>query len=386
MQSKPPSYLFVTCSQGLEDLLIKELESLGFSELKKGFRGVYVPFQDLTSVYKINYSSRLATRVLLPLFRFYCRGKDDLYNQAKKFDWTPFIKLNQTFLIDANVTHRMLKNSLFATQVMKDGIADHFQEKFGKRPSVDLKNPDIHLNLFINETTAIVSFDTSGDPLYKRGYRQEKGIAPLQESLAAAILMLANYDSKEILLDPCAGSGTFLIEAALMATHTPPGYLRKKWAFMDLPKFSMNEWLQVKNEQDSFRKPLSKNHIFGCEINNQMVLYSKLNLKAAGFFKEIEIVKADFREFTPTLPPTLVVTNPPHGIRMNDINPLRSLYRSLGDFLKRKTAKPTSRGFIFTGSLELAKEIGLRASRKYPLVSGGVEGRLLEFDVYDEEK
>ena len=174
----------------------------------------------------------------------------------------PFFKEGATFAIDANVNNRELRNSLFAAQVVKDAICDQMRQRTGRRPSVQVQNPDVQINLFIQQQNGVISFDTSGEPLHKRGYRQESVEAPIQESLAAAILRLARYTKDQILLDPCCGSGTFLIEAALMATNTPPGYLRKYWGFMRHPGYDNAAWLKVRNQIDEKRIPLDPGHIW----------------------------------------------------------------------------------------------------------------------------
>lgn len=373
--------LFVTCGQGLEPLLCDELTELGFSNLNSQFRGVAVRNIPFDAIYRINYCSRIASRVLLPLKRFRCYNRQSLYRDAFEIDWLKYIPNNATFAIDANVQHRELRNSLYAAQVVKDAICDQFRERTGNRPSIDTKDPDIQLNLFIHDERAILSFDTSGTPLHKRGYRQSSLEAPLRESIAAALLRLAEYRGDEIMCDPCCGSGTLLIEAALIATRTPPGFLRKRWGFQTLPEYSSQEWLRVKNEADQQRIPLIKGHIFGSDINKNAVHLSKVNLRAAGFHQSVEVAQHDFRDYTPEPPPTFLITNPPHGNRLGEVESLRPLYRSLGDFMKQKMSKP-SRGYIFTGSLELSKEIGLAAQRRHVVDNAGIDSRLLAFDIF----
>lgn len=373
--------LFVSCAQDLESLLEQELREMGFDQTTCGYRGVYVNTTSLEHVYRINYCSRLAGRVMLPLARFRCRDRKALTQGLATIDWLRYIPRNKTFAIDANVSHRELRNSLFAAQLMKDAICDQFREKTGDRPNVDVKDPDVQLNLFIHNELAVVSFDTSRTPLYKRGYRIESVEAPMQESLAAALLRLGKYQGSEILCDPFCGSGTLLIEAALIATRTAPGYLRQQWGFMLLPDFSQEAWLKVKNEADAQRIPLPKNLLFGSDINKNAVRICKANIRAAGFHQSIEVIQSDFRDYEPSIPPTFLISNPPYGQRLDDVEELKSLYRSLGDFMKRKMAKP-SRGFIFTGNLDLAKEIGLAAKKRHVLNNSGIDSRLLEYDLY----
>lgn len=375
-------HLFVTCAPELEPLLLDELQELGISSVL-GYRGVTVSDWDWDTIYRINYASRLASRVLLPLARFKCFDRHSLYAHAAEIDWSQFLKTGWTFAIDANVNHRALRNSLFAAQVVKDAICDQMRQKTGKRPSVDIQNPHLQINLFIQQQHAIISFDTSGVPLHKRGYRQESVEAPIQESLAAAILRLAKYTREQILLDPCCGSGTILIEAALMATHTPPGYLRKEWGFMRHPQFEQAAWLKVRNRIDAERTTLEPGHLFGIDRSQQAIRACKINLKAAGFNQQIEIQQADFREFTPTVNPNLIIANPPHGKRLEEEEVLKPLYRSLGDFLKHTCTKP-GRSFVFTTSPDLAKEVGLAASKRHVLSSGGLDARLLEYEIFTD--
>ncbi|MDP1880623.1 MAG: THUMP domain-containing protein [Parachlamydiaceae bacterium] len=371
--------LFITCAPTLEPLLCEELKAMGIPDTHVGFRGVYVEKWNWNTIYQINYASRLATRVLLPLSRFRCFDQKSLYRHTSELDWSPIFKEGLTFAIDANVHHRELRNSLFAAQVMKDAICDQLRNKTGRRPSVQTQNPDIQLNLFIQQQTAVISFDTSGEALHKRGYRQESVEAPIKETLAAALLHLAKYQADDVLFDPCCGSGTILIEAALMATKTPPGFLRRQWGFMHHPRFNTIEWLQVKNAIDADRIPLQKNRISGIDISRNSVRATKINLKAAGFHHLIPIEISDFREYRCLPTPNLIVTNPPHGGRLDDEEQLRPLYRALGQFMKESCSKP-GRGYIFTGNLELAKEVGLAANRRYELSNGGIDSRLLEYN------
>ncbi len=376
--------LFVSCAPLLEPLLDDELHELGISSTQIGFRGVYIKEWDWTTIYKINYASRLANRVLIPLKRFRTYDKRSLYRSVREIDWSEYFKSDSTFSVDANVHHHEIRNSLFASQIVKDAICDQLREKHGWRPDVDLKYPDIHINLYINQHVSILSFDTSGTPLNKRGYRQETVEAPMQETLAAAILRLAKYDKECVLFDPCCGSGTLIIEAALMASNTPPGFLRKKWGFMHHPSFQMEEWLKVRNEIDARRQPLVPNRFFGVDVNFQAVHACEINLRAAGI-DVATIEQADFRDFTPEVTPNFIVTNPPHGKRLEETQSLRAFYRSIGNFIKQHCAKP-GRAFVFVGGIELSKEVGLAATKRYILNNGGIDSRLLEYEVYAKKE
>lgn len=373
--------LFVTCATHLESLLEEELRSLGFSDLRQGFRGVYCIVDAFDAVYRINYLSRLASRVLLPLKDFTCRGPEELYRNARSIDWMPYFRKAQTFAIDANVDHPQLRNSLYAAQVVKDAICDQLVEKRGKRPNVETYRPDLQLNLFIRGQKAILSFDTSGDPLHKRGYRQEGSEAPLQETLAAALLKLSDYRAEEVMIDPCAGSGTLLIEAAMIASQTPAGFFRTAYGFQHHPEFNEQAWLKIRNEEDEKKIPLQKGRFYGIELNKNTHRIALANLRATGFFRDVVLESGDFRQHTPKAAYTYLLTNPPYGKRLEDPALLAPLYRSLGDFMRNHMAKP-SRGYVLCGNLELTKELGLAAKKRIVLDNGGLEARLLAFDLY----
>ena len=373
--------LFVMCAHGLETLLIKELEELGYEGLSEGYCGVYVAKSSMKDVYKINYSSRLASRVLMPLLNFKCFDKNTLYNKGLSIKWENYIKKDHSFSIDANVRHYSLRNSLFAAQVLKDAICDRLRDRYGFRPNVDLKNPDIQINLFIDNEEAVISFDTSGQPLYKRGYRLYTGEAPLQETLAAALLKIANYNAGDITIDPCCGSGTLLIEAALVATNTPPGYMRTSWGFLLHPDFNKELWLQIKDEADSKKQSLNPGFLWGLEKESEVANFCKANIERAGFKNLINIECQDFNSHTPSAKYNLLISNPPHGKRLGNEGDLVPLYRSLGDFMKNKISKP-GRGFLFTTSKFLGKEVGLKAKRRHVISSSGLDARLLEFEIF----
>lgn len=376
-----PATVFVTCAQGLEPLLEEEIKEIGFPGVKAGFRGVYVSNVDLNGIYLLNYSTRIGGRVLLPLEEFKCYDQKALYQGVSRVDWRRYLRGNRTFAIDANVSHRQIKNSHYAALLAKDAICDQLRDQTGKRPNIDVKDPDVQLNLFVHERHAVISLDTSGAPLYKRGYRMQSVEAPMQESLAAALLRLAKYSEEEVMIDTCCGSGTLLIEAALIATNTAPGFLRTKWGFANLPEYDSVGWLKVKNEVDAKRKPMPKGHLLGLDINQAAIQSAKVNARAAGVHQYIELVHTDFREYEPTVGHSLLITNPPHGNRLGEAEVLKPLYRSLGDFMKRQMAIP-GRGFVFTANLDLSKEVGLSPKKRHVMHQSGEECRFLEFDLF----
>lgn len=371
--------LFISCGSGLEPILREELAELGFEGIEEGFRGLYVPSQGIQDIYKINYLSRIASRVLLPLGEWRIEGPESLYEQALEYPWESIVKLSDTFAIDFSVESREFTNSLFAAQKLKDAICDRMRDKFKKRPDVDVKNPSVQLHLLIRGSKMVVSLDTSLKPLHKRGYRQEGGEAPLHENLAAALLRIAKYSREDTFLDICAGSGTFLIEAALIATNTPPGYLRQKWGFESLPDFRVSDFIAFKEKIREKIVPLEPNRISGIDINRVRVMEAKGNIRLAGFAKSIQMETYDLRQYRPSTKPSILFANPPYGKRLEDEKTLVPLYRAIGDFFK---SQAPARAFVLTGSMPLSKEVGLKASRRHVITHGGLDARFLEFDVY----
>lgn len=378
-QSRKNFDLFVSCAPGLEALLQEELVYLGFPEALAAYRGVYVPYEDLfEAVFRVNYCSRLATRVLLPLAKFRCQGRHDLYRMASEIHWENYIPSDKTIAIDANVSHPALRNSLYAAQVMKDAICDRLREQRGERPSVDVANPDVQLNLFIHDSAATISFDTSCTALHKRGYRQSGGDAPLQEVLAAAVLWMAQWHGQTPLCDLCCGTGTFLTEAALIATNTAPGFLRQRWGFTNIPGYTSAAWLKFKREVDEMRLPLAPGLITGVDIDPEAIDASYANLRACGFSREVSLHQGDFADFVPASAPGLVVSNPPHGGRLGRAAPLEPLYKAIGGWIREHSARPSS-AYVLLSQAELIEAIGLKASKRHKFISGGETKYLCEY-------
>ncbi|MDF2549529.1 MAG: rlmL-A [Chlamydiales bacterium] len=378
--------LYVTCQPLLADLLSLELRELGFSieTERQGVRVSIAHEADLfPAIYRINYLSRIASRVLVPLTTFSLSNREDLYQAVKKFSWLNYLNPLLTFAVDVTGKHPAFSNTLFAAQVVKDGVCDHIRAKKGERPSIDLNNPDVRLSLHLQEETALLSLDTSGQPLYRRGYRQGLGKAPLNEALAAALLRQGDYQG-EPLIDPLAGSGTFLIEAALMATNTPPQWLRSRFAFQNMPGFSESAWKEVKEEALSHRKPLEKGLIQGVDCDREQIFLAEDNLSRAGLLDKIPLIKAPFQSVVASNA-TFAICNPPYGKRISagdlEGKQLQELYSDLGDFFKQKLTKP-AKAFVFTGNIPLGKSVGLKPSRRIPFFNGGLDSRLLTYEIY----
>lgn len=356
--------LFVTCPASFEELLFQELKSLGIPDLNVGYLGVFAR-KSMDVVYKINYASRIATRVLFPLIEFRCTDKEALYGASRKIDWARWIQEGETFAIDANVSHPNIRNSLFGAQVMKDGVCDAIRETRGTRPSVDVKTPDVQLHLFIHNQRGIISIDTSGDPLFKRGWRTKTSPASIQENLAAGLLMHAGYKGGAF-CDPLAGSGTFLVEAAMIATKTPAGFLRKKWGFFKHPDFKEERFQEIKAKEDEKRIPLEAGLIQGADIELEMVEMMQEHLSGFDFGKEVVVQRASVARYAPQNL-DLIVSNPPFGKRL-EID--ERLFENIGGFLLRNKGAFKKAYFLATDPKYL-KMMGVPFTRVLTFSHGG---------------
>jgi putative N6-adenine-specific DNA methylase len=363
----------------MEGLCEKELIELGAKNTRAAYRGIYFEADTLT-IYRINYTARTVTRILAPLKSFRCKNTNSIMKFSERIQWDKFFSVNQTFAITSSVSNSSITNSLYASQVLKDGIADYFRTKFGKRPNVETVNPDIRFNLFIEKDNAILSLDTSGESLHKRGYRLLAGEAPMQETLAAAIIRLSNWDGEKPLMDCMCGSGTILCEALMHYCRIPAQKLRKKFGFFHLPDFNKSVWEKFKTEADSTIRPLPKGIISGSDISQTAVMVAKENLSRLPYSESVPLSAHPFQHIKQFENGVLII-NPPYGIRLGERKEVENLYKELGDFLKTK-CKGTS-AFIYTGEPELRKYIGLKTSGRIPLDNGKLEGVLLQIDSYE---
>lgn len=366
----------------MEELCQQELIELGAENTKVAYRGVYFS-ADKETLYKINYTSRLLSRVLAPLIKFYCPDPNLLLKYARNVRWEEMFTVDQTFAITASVSKSKITNSLFAAQKLKDGIADYFRDKTGKRPSVNVSSPDVRINLFIEKDKAVISLDTSGESLHKRGYRLLSGEAPMQETLAAAIIKISGWDGETPLWDPMCGSGTILCEALMHYCKIPAQKLRSNFGFFYMPDFDKQLWENIKEEENKKIRPLPKGIISGSDKSQKTIEVAQANLSRLPFFGAVDLRCHPFQHVKEFEDGTLI-TNPPYGIRLGILEEVKELYKELGDFIKQKCKGTTA--FIYTGDPGLRKSIGLRTSRRIPLVNGKLEGVLLQFDSYEGSK
>lgn len=369
---------FAQVAGGIEALAAEELAELGASDISERYRGLFFT-ADFETLYRINYCSRLLSRVIAPLEGFQCRHTDQIYKKAKSMAWEDFFSVDDTFAVYANVSNSPINHSLFAALRVKDGIADRFTSKLGKRPNVDTKNPTVWINLHIDQDQGTIGIDTSNGPLHKRGYRRESILAPMQETLAAAIIRLSEWNGERPLFDPMCGSGTLLSEALMHISRTPAGYFRKRFGFEILPEFSQEIWDRVKKEADAQMREPAENCIAGSDESAKAVKTTRTNLAVLPFGDRIRIARRNYLDI-PELSGKTIVTNPPYGLRLEMNTDMQYFYKTFGDFLKQRCAGSTA--FVYFGEREHLKYLGLRPSWKKPLANGPLDGRLAKIELY----
>jgi putative N6-adenine-specific DNA methylase len=363
---------------GLEAEGATELMELGALSADPAWRAVY--FEAEPSVlYRVNYRSRLATRVLAPLLTFDCHSDRYLYRTAREINWADFLTIDQSFAVKANVANSRISHSQFAALRLKDAIVDQFRERGGRRPNIDTRSPDVWFNLHIDNNSAVISVDTSGGSLHRRGYRTESLVAPMQETVAAAVLRLAGWAGNDRLYDPMCGSGTLLAEALMLATSTPAGFLRRRFGFERLPDFDQQVWNREKESADGSITHTPAGFISGSDVDGRAVAVARASLQNLPSGSRVVVKAADFRSLQ-ALENTVIVCNPPYGLRMGAAGDMGAFYRSLGDFLKQKCHGCTA--YIYFGEREWIKSVGLRTAFKKPLVSGALDGRLVKYELY----
>jgi len=373
---------FAQLPDKMEDLGAEELTELGAFDVRPSFKGVFFE-ADKATLYRINYQSRLTSRILAPLLTFKCHSTNYLYRTAKTMDWSRLLTPERTFAVSATAANSKIRHSKYAALCLKDAIADYFREKRGKRPDVRPGDPDVQLNLHVQNDKAIISLDTSGEALHRRGYRKETLEAPMRETLAAGIIRLTGWDGETPFCDPMCGSGTLLFEALMHGCRIPSGFLRKRFGFEVLPDFDRDLWLQTKQEVDARIRPLPGNILFGKDISKKVLDIAKANSRVLPSRENIHWETAPVEKIT--IPPgCTIVTNPPYGIRMGEKKEVASLYRKMGQALRQRCGGSTA--FIYVGDPSLIKEVGIKPSMKRPLLNGAIEGRLCRFRIFPSRR
>lgn len=366
---------------GFEEILAKELQLLGAQEVEQGIR--MVSFKgDKGFMYKANLALRTALKILKPVYHFRATSEDQLYKGIMSMDWSKYMNSNQTFVIDTTVHSDHFRHSQFVSQKCKDAIVDQFRNKFGQRPSIDKDYPDLRLNIHIDKDQVSVSLDTSGASLHQRGYKTATNIAPINEVLAAGMLLLSGWDGRSDFLDPMCGSGTILAEAAMIACNIPANINRREFAFE-----KWNDWDNDLFDKivDSLLSKVREFHytIKGYDKAPSAVLKSKDNIRNANLDEYITVQERNFFDTQKeTSGPLHVLFNPPYGERL-DIE-MERFYREIGDTLKQNY--PGTQAWFITANLEALKFVGLKPSRKIKLFNGSLEARLVKYEMYEGSK
>ena len=375
--------------KGLEEVLAQELIALGANEVQLERRAV--SFRgDKALLYRANLCLRTALRILVPIASFKAKDTDALYNQLRKINWSAYMHSSTSFAIDATVYSETFRNSRFVTYRVKDAIADYWMEKENQRPSVSTREPDLLINIHIGNEQVTVSLDSSGESLHKRGYRVATTEAPISEVLAAGMLLMAGWNGQSDLYDPMCGSGTFLIEAALIARNIAPGVFRSAYAFEKWPDFDADLWSDIYNDDSHERDFTHK--IYGSDASFYAIQQAAKNIKAAGVQKDIELKQIRIEEIkwsndaindkmvNDKMVNALVMLNPPYGERLHSNKEMEDLYTAIGSTLKHQFAGATA--WIISSNAAAMKCIGLKPSKKYHLLNGELDCQFNKYDLF----
>jgi putative N6-adenine-specific DNA methylase len=374
------SRIAITCAKGVSTYLKQEILSLGLPVLSKSISEVETE-GTLEDAMRLNLLIRTGHRVLYRVQSFKTRTPDELYNHMIRMNWEDYIPQEGYFSVTSSVNNPTIKDSRFANVKCKDAIVDRLREKFGRRPDTGSDRDKIVIHLYWRSDLCQVFLDTSGEPLSKRGYRTIPLKAPMQETLAAAVLMATGWTGNENLINPMCGSGTLGIEATLIALNRAPGLLRSNFGFMHLKGFSESSWRILKSRVKAEEKDRLKGRIIATDISQQAVDSARKNAMTAGVERLMEFGVCDFSNTPVPEGPGVVILNPEYGERMGEEEELRKIYRGIGDFFKKRCQGYT--GYVFTGNLDLAKRVGLKTKRRLSFYNGPIECRLLEYDLYE---
>ena len=367
--------------EGFEEVLAREIRDLGGEDIDLLKRAISFT-GDKKLMYLANYSCRTALRILVPVSSFKASTEAMLYDGVRAIPWEKWLDFRGKFAVDSVISFSEFKHSGFVSLKAKDAIADRFRDKFGKRPDVSVNDPDLRVNVHLFKDECTVSIDSSGASLHLRGYRRVQTEAPMNEVLAAGLLLLSEWDRKTPFVDPMCGSGTILIEAALLAGNVPSGYYRPLFGFERWKDFDRKLWDQVKREcEEKITEPAAP--ILGFDRDEKAIDASRSNIEEAGVEEYVKVEQADFSVSSPPYPRGFMLTNPPYGERIK-VDDLKLFYKEIGDVLKQKYAGYTA--WLLGSDEESLKFIGLRPSRRIRVMNGPLECRLMKFELYVGKK
>jgi 23S rRNA G2445 N2-methylase RlmL len=370
---------FVSCPKGLVEPLEAELRGMGLKPYDRSQNGIFFD-SNWEDCYRVNLHSRFASRVLMPVLNFVAYQPEELYQNILKHDFTKYIRPDQALKIDASTKDSMLKDQRFIAMKAKDAIVDQFRNKFGIRPNVDNERAELSVYIKVYKNRFSVAIDTSGDSLFMRGYRLEAGEAPLKENLAAGLLQLSEWDGKSPIVDPMCGSGTILIEAAMMVMNIAPGSMRKSFGFMKLQNFNSDAWDRVLTEAlDQEKDTCGDIHFYGYDIDRRVLMKAIENAKRAGVNEFIQFKRESIVSLKAPVEKGIIVTNPPYGARLGDEDNLRDVYRDFSHTLKNEFKGWSA--WILSGNKDLIGDLKLKSSRKHFVYNGSIECRFLKYEM-----
>ena len=378
--SSPKSRIVITCAKGVPPFLKEELSSLGLPALSESVAGVETE-GTLEDAMRLNLFLRTGQRVLFLLRELKAQNADELYAGISRMEWEDYLSPEEYLCVTSAVDNPTIRDFRFANLKCKDAIVDRIKKKAGRRPDSGPDRTGAVVDLYWKGSLCLVYLDTSGEPLYRRGYRKIPLHAPMQETLAAAVIQAAGWRGKENFVNPMCGSGTLAVEAALAALEIAPGLLRKNFGFMHLKLFNRASWNRMLQEARARVKSSFPGRLVATDIDPKAIRASRQNAAAAGVEHLIEFSASNYSETPVPEGQGVVILNPEYGERMGKIEQLKAVYRGIGDFFKKKCQGYTA--YIFTGNLDLAKEVGLKAKRRIPFFSSNIECRLLEYDLYE---
>ena len=369
---------FATTARGLEEITAQELTKLGAKNVEPDFTGVH--FQgDKRLLYKVNLWGRTIFRVLKVIKTIKSKNRHQLYQQVQKINWSQYLQPEQTLAVKATGQNKELNHTHFTALQIKDAIVDQQKHFTGRRSDIDPKDPEIYVNAHIYNDQCVLSLDSTGESLHRRGYRPAIGVAPIKETLAAALVYLSEWQGDRVLYDPFCGSGTILLEAALIGLNIAPGLSRDYYYFQNWADFDAQLWEELLDEAESVQKN-KMSPIIGSDVDKEVLRQAQTNTKTCQLHQEIKVFQKHLVDIEPPAETGVILCNPPYGKRISDTESLFPLYKLLGDVLKQRFTGWTA--YIFSGNKELTKKIGLRTSKRVPIVNGGINCTLLKYDLY----
>ncbi|WP_027268981.1 class I SAM-dependent RNA methyltransferase [Leptolyngbya sp. PCC 6406] len=370
---------FATVARGLEAIAAQELAELGAGSVQPGFCGVAFA-GDRALLYRVNLWARLPFRILMTVAEFPCRDAEDLYEGVQGVDWGEMVPPDRTLAVTATGKTQDLNHTHFTALQVKNAIVDQQRQRQGERSSVELDNPDVRVNLHLHQDHATLSLDSSGSSLHRRGYRPAVGLAPLKESLAAALIRLTGWTPEQAFFDPLCGSGTLPLEASLMALNRAPGLHRDRMGFETWPDFDPALWQRLRQEAEAMQLTTLATPIGGCDRDRDIIIQARSNALRSGVADQVQFQQQDLSQVEAPAATGILMCNPPYGERLGKGSDLAAFYALLGDVLKQRFKGWTA--FVLSGNKQLAQAIGLKSSQRWPVYNGTLPCQLMKYDLY----